>query len=106
LAPLPRVGQDIDSHAPEAHVRSHWHASEQSTSPHALLPLQLIVHREPPRQATSSHALSPVQLTMHVQPEGQEIWDVHGSSVVHSTVHVRMDSLHVSHASGQFDFTQ
>jgi hypothetical protein len=100
------MGHVTVSHAPEAHVRSHWHALSQSMSLHALGPLQLIVQRELLLHVTSLQLPLPLQLIVQFQPDGHVIVLSQSSGALQSTVHVRALSSHVVQSSGQFCSTQ
>jgi hypothetical protein len=106
LAPLPRIGHEIVSQAPEAQVRSHWQAASQSMLSHALVPLQLIVQREFPAHVMSLQLPSPLQLIAQFQPDGQVITPSQSPGALHSTVHVRAASSHEVQSLGQFCSTQ
>lgn len=93
-------------HAPEAHSRSHWHASSQSTSPHAPAPPHVIAQREPDRHSTSLHAPAPLHAIVHVQPDGHVIVPAQPAVDVHSTKHVRAVSSHDVQSAGQFGTMQ
>jgi hypothetical protein len=105
LAPFPVVGHSGVLHASPWQARSHLHAFEHDTMSHALLPVQVIMQRDPIGQSMLRHALLPVQVMVQVHPLGH-VTLPQLSALVHVATHVRCTSSHVVQSLGQLLTTQ